>query len=112
MEEKGAVLDDLHVSKSIKGDKRIIKGWILYDWANSVYNLVISSAIFPIFYTNITERHYLDSVGREKLLEGEKVMVNFFGNDLYSSAGSLCACLMSAEITVSVSLLFTLTNMT
>lgn len=85
MEEKEAVLDDLHVSKSIKGDKRIIKGWILYDWANSVYNLVISSAIFPIFYTNITERHYLDSVGREKLLEGEKVMVNFFGNDLYSS---------------------------
>ena len=85
MEEKGAVLDDLHVSKSIKGDKRIIKGWILYDWANSVYNLVISSAIFPIFYTNITERYYLDSVGREKLLEGEKVMVNFFGNDLYSS---------------------------
>ena len=33
-----------------KGDKKIIRGWIAYDWANSVYNLVVSSAIFPIFY--------------------------------------------------------------
>lgn len=82
---KGAVLDDEHLTKSIKGDKRIIKGWILYDWANSVYNLVISSAIFPIFYSNITENHYLKTVGRDKLMEGEKVKVNFFDIDLYSS---------------------------
>lgn len=25
-------------------------GWAMYDWANSVYNLVITTAIFPIFY--------------------------------------------------------------
>lgn len=41
-----------------KGNKKIIRGWVMYDWANSVYNLVISSAIFPIFYDNITTRHY------------------------------------------------------
>tara|TARA_B100000508_G_scaffold136157_1_gene128802 strand:+ start:53639 stop:54961 length:1323 start_codon:yes stop_codon:yes gene_type:complete len=64
-----------------KGNKRIIKGWIFYDWANSVYNLVISSAIFPIFYANITESYYLKSLGREggELAEGENVMVDFFG---------------------------------
>ena len=68
-----------------KGNKRIIKGWILYDWANSVYNLVISAAIFPIFYSNITERHYLETVDREKLMEDEPVLVNFFGTDMYNS---------------------------
>ena len=33
-----------------KGNKKIQKAWTFYDWANSVYPLVISSAIFPIFY--------------------------------------------------------------
>lgn len=34
----------------IKGSKRLLNAWAFYDWANSVYSLVISSAIFPIFY--------------------------------------------------------------
>ncbi|MDB3907358.1 MFS transporter, partial [Crocinitomicaceae bacterium] len=42
-----------------KGNKKIIKGWVMYDWANSVYNLVISSAIFPIFYDNVTTKRYI-----------------------------------------------------
>ncbi|GAB4144300.1 MAG: MFS transporter [Bacteroidia bacterium] len=37
-----------------KGDKKIIRAWTFYDWANSVYPLVISSAIFPIFYETVT----------------------------------------------------------
>lgn len=42
-----------------KGNKKIIRGWVMYDWANSVYNLVISSAIFPIFYDNVTTKKYI-----------------------------------------------------
>ncbi|HKJ05964.1 MAG TPA: MFS transporter, partial [Flavobacteriaceae bacterium] len=38
-----------------KGDKKLIKAWAFYDWANSVYSLVISTAIFPIYYSNLTE---------------------------------------------------------
>ncbi len=34
----------------IKGSKRLLNAWAFYDWANSVYSLVISSAVFPIFY--------------------------------------------------------------
>jgi UMF1 family MFS transporter len=37
-----------------KGDKKIIRGWVMYDWANSVYPLIISSAIFPILYETQT----------------------------------------------------------
>ncbi len=33
-----------------KDNKKIINAWIFYDWANSVYPLIISSAIFPILY--------------------------------------------------------------
>ncbi len=38
----------------IKGSKKLLNAWAFYDWANSVYNLVISSAIFPIFYGALT----------------------------------------------------------
>ncbi len=36
-----------------KGSKKLINAWASYDWANSVYSLVISSAIFPIYYGSL-----------------------------------------------------------
>ncbi len=33
-----------------------MRAWTMYDWANSVYPLVISSAIFPVYYTAITTK--------------------------------------------------------
>jgi len=33
-----------------KGDKKILNAWAFYDWANSVYALVITSSVFPLFY--------------------------------------------------------------
>jgi UMF1 family MFS transporter len=38
-----------------KGNKKLIKSWAFYDWANSVYPLVISTAIFPIYYESVTQ---------------------------------------------------------
>ncbi|RED49598.1 MFS transporter [Seonamhaeicola aphaedonensis] len=37
-----------------KGNKKLLNAWAFYDWANSVYPLVISSAVFPIFYGALT----------------------------------------------------------
>ena len=37
-------------STPIKGSRKLLNAWAFYDWANSTYSLVISSAIFPIFY--------------------------------------------------------------
>ncbi|WP_118195734.1 MFS transporter [Albibacterium indicum] len=37
-----------------KNNKSIIRGWAMFDWANSAYNLVITSTIFPAYYTIIT----------------------------------------------------------
>ncbi|HEY3386194.1 MAG TPA: MFS transporter [Saprospiraceae bacterium] len=33
---------------------RLYRGWCMYDWANSAYNLVITSTIFPIYYMAVT----------------------------------------------------------
>ncbi|MGO4821599.1 MULTISPECIES: MFS transporter [unclassified Flavobacterium] len=37
-----------------KGDKKLINAWAFYDWANSVYSLVIATAVFPIYYESVT----------------------------------------------------------
>ncbi|MEE3034858.1 MAG: MFS transporter [Bacteroidota bacterium] len=36
-----------------KGSKKIINAWASYDWANSVFFLVITSTIFPIYYSSL-----------------------------------------------------------
>lgn len=76
-----------------KGDKRTIRGWVMYDWANSVYNLVISSAIFPIFYDTVTTNHFTEQYNKAHdlakdtaLPEGMNVTVNFFGWEVSNSA--------------------------
>jgi UMF1 family MFS transporter len=38
--------------------KKVINGWAMYDWANSVYNLVITTTFFPIYFTAATRHHF------------------------------------------------------
>ncbi len=60
-------------------DKKVVKAWAMYDWANSVYPLVINSTIFPIYYEAITAT---------KDANGNVVneMVNFMGFELRNGA--------------------------
>lgn len=48
-----------------KGSKKLLNAWAFYDWANSVYPLVISSAVFPIFYEALFSEkgHYISVFG-------------------------------------------------
>jgi UMF1 family MFS transporter len=76
-----------------KNDKRIIRGWVFYDWANSVYNLVVSASIFPIFYDVVTTNRFkseyfnlpIEQAKELDLPEGVNVMVDFFGFKLANS---------------------------
>ena len=67
------------MKKLPKGHKKLINAWAFYDWANSVYPLVISSAIFPIYYGALTII---------KNDEGEVLndTVNFLGFDFNNDA--------------------------
>ncbi|TAE15190.1 MAG: MFS transporter [Bacteroidetes bacterium] len=33
---------------------KVVRAWAMYDWANSVYNLVITSTMFPAYYAAVT----------------------------------------------------------
>ncbi|HLT42796.1 MAG TPA: MFS transporter, partial [Sphingobacteriaceae bacterium] len=57
-----------------KNDKSTIKAWAMFDWANSAYNLVITSTIFPAYYTIIT------------LTEEYGDRVSFFGFEFINTA--------------------------
>ncbi|HEX7458747.1 MAG TPA: MFS transporter [Ginsengibacter sp.] len=37
--------------------KKVINGWAMYDWSNSVYSLVITSTIFPAYYESVTKNN-------------------------------------------------------
>ncbi len=54
-----------------KGDRKLINAWAFYDWANSVYSLVIATAVFPIYYDAVTN----DNNG----------IVHFLGTDFNNS---------------------------
>jgi UMF1 family MFS transporter len=45
-----------------QGDPKVIRGWTMYDWANSVYSLTITSAVFPVFYAAVSHRGEEDLV--------------------------------------------------
>lgn len=53
----------------MEANKKVINSWCMYDWANSVYNLVINTSIFPIYYTAVTANeangHKVDFFGFE-----------------------------------------------
>lgn len=44
------------MEKFPKGHPKLLHAWAMYDWANSVYTLVITSAIFPIFYNSLFDK--------------------------------------------------------
>ena len=56
----------------LKGSKKLINAWATYDLANSVYNLVITATIFPIYYKAVTTTK--DAAGNEV-----SNLVNFLG---------------------------------
>lgn len=45
-----------------KGSKKLLNAWAFYDWANSVYSLVIASAIFPIYYGALFNSAEVESI--------------------------------------------------
>ena len=38
---------------SVRGDKKVIFGWAVYDWANSAYITTIAVAILPMYFAGV-----------------------------------------------------------
>ena len=41
-----------------KNQPKVINAWCFYDWANSVYNLTITTTIFPVYYSAVTQEAF------------------------------------------------------
>lgn len=63
-----------------KTNEKVKKAWAFYDWANSVYPLVISTAIFPMFYEAVTGAENNPSGTDHVLFWG----IDFVNTELYS----------------------------
>ncbi|MFY7757408.1 MAG: MFS transporter, partial [Flavobacterium stagni] len=61
------------MSQLPKGHPKLLNAWAFYDWANSVYSLVIASAIFPIYYEQLFESAHRETA-------------HFFGYEIKSTA--------------------------
>jgi len=59
------------MEKLPKGSPKLINAWAFYDWANSVYSLVIATAVFPIYYESVTS--------------GNDGMVTFLGTSFHNT---------------------------
>jgi UMF1 family MFS transporter len=73
-----------------KGDKKIITAWSFYDWANSVYSLVITSTIFPIYYESVTKTATSDRV--------HFLGFNFINTTLYTFAMAFAYLLVAIVV--------------
>lgn len=38
-----------------KNNTRLVNAWASFDWSNSVYNLIVTTAIFPVYYLSSTQ---------------------------------------------------------
>lgn len=92
--------------ENAKTKKRVIHGWIFYDWANSVYPLVVTSTIFPTFFESRTTNIF--TICMRMMQRGVNPQdhtsinssVSFFGMDfvnmeLYAYMGALSFIIVS-----------------
>lgn len=61
------------ILKKLENKKKVQNAWAMYDWANSVYSLVITSTIFPIYFNSVTSS------------ENKGDVVSFFGIDVVNT---------------------------
>ena len=70
--------DNAGGSLKITSTKSVHRAWAMYDWANSAYNLVITSTIFPAYYNAITSVTEKGKVTRDTVV--------FFGRTFKNSS--------------------------
>ena len=57
-----AILDHMSEEQYVN-NKKVVNGWALFDWANSSYALVITVAIFPAYFSIITNDEIINIAG-------------------------------------------------
>ncbi len=81
-------VEDSRVDKSGVNNKKTINAWVMYDWANSVYSLTITTAVFPSYFLGVTggKGGFLDFFGYQ-----------FKNSELYTYALSLAFLIVAIQ---------------
>lgn len=74
-------------------NRKVVNGWAMYDWANSVYNLVITTTFFPIYYLGVTQAR---SGGDEVVFMGKTLLSSV----LYDYTLSLAYLLIAISLPI------------
>lgn len=76
--QKDLLAADAVTTGQVTASKKVVNGWAMYDWANSVYNLVITSTIFPAYYEAITAERTENDVAYVRFLGREFVNTSLY----------------------------------
>ncbi|OPC25437.1 MFS transporter permease [Elizabethkingia meningoseptica] len=77
------------ITENTKNNKKVMKAWAFYDWANSVYSLVITSTIFPIYYATLTtayEKNEYIAETHKWIKVPVRNTIKLFGNEYHPDA--------------------------
>lgn len=72
----------------VKGDKKTIRAWVMYDWSNSVYQLTVLSIVFPVFFEKMTSTGGINTI-------------SFFGIEIINSV-LYSWCIASAYLIIGI----------
>ena len=93
------LIDDNSSATQVTAPKKVINGWAMYDWANSVYNLVITSTIFPAYYEAITAERTENGVSYVRFLGREFVNTSLYN---YALAAALLVVALILPLLTSI----------
>ena len=68
-------------------ERRVIRAWCMYDWANSAFATSGAAAIFPVYFVVI----FTDAMGPEAYLFGMK----FTGSSLWSLGAAISTAIVA-----------------
>lgn len=52
-----------------KNNPKVLNAWCSYDWANSVYNLTVTSTLFPVYYSGVTKAAFGETADKQVLVD-------------------------------------------
>jgi MFS transporter, UMF1 family len=70
------------MNEMAKEDAKKVWAWTMYDWANSVFSLTITTAIFPPFYNAVSKTAAI----KYGTVEGDSYYLHFLGFKILNSA--------------------------
>ncbi len=79
----------------MKTSRKVQNAWAMYDWANSTYNLVVGTAIFPIFYSAVTTMETIPGYKPDDVMFFGSVFKNTEVLSYCLAVGMLMVCILT-----------------